>query len=143
MRVQPSCGARPENTQPFWSGGIHRETLANTSPVSLRNGIFYEVAGEPCGSEDVWSIRLAHSWGRERNTVSPAVGRGAACQVSDLGSLLGLLQALITPEGFVRLWPHLLDTEGFFVSCFRKAAPMLTVGTRLSHRGMPAAEKGA
>eukprot|EP00439_Symbiodinium_sp_Y106_P074229 s1949_g14.t1 len=42
---------------------------------------------------------------------------------SGLGCQLGLgLAELETPEGFLRVWPHTLNVEGFFVACFRKKA---------------------
>lgn len=39
--------------------------------------------------------------------------------IVDLDNLLQLPQ-LATEEGFLRAWPHIFDTEGFFVSCFHK-----------------------
>ncbi|CAK0813715.1 unnamed protein product, partial [Prorocentrum cordatum] len=40
----------------------------------------------------------------------------------DLAPLLGLPQEAgdASGQGFVRIWPHAFDTEGFFLGCFRK-----------------------
>ncbi|CAE8638294.1 unnamed protein product [Polarella glacialis] len=46
--------------------------------------------------------------------------------IVDLGELLGFprkVESGVTEEGFLRIWPHNFDTEGFFVACFRKVLP--------------------
>eukprot|EP00913_Durusdinium_trenchii_P030954 g28992.t1 len=50
------------------------------------------------------------------------------CQLQEQGAqVVRLDEQLVpsTPEGFLRVWPHWLDVEGFFVACFYKAALLL------------------